>query len=61
MADAKEWRAKLEITDAHKLTDEERWAIMNWLHAQARNIGNDEYGRNLAPRYTARLLRPKKV
>ena len=61
MAADKEWRAKLEIADANKLTDEECWAVMNWLHAQARDIGNDEYGRNLAPHYTARLMRPKKV
>ena len=51
-----EWRCVLTIHRANELTDQQRYVIVNWLRAKINELGNDEFGRNLAPTYRARTL-----
>jgi hypothetical protein len=52
--DGVEWRAVLTIHRANELTDTQRYALVNWLRAKVNELGNDEFGRNLASTYRAR-------
>jgi len=49
-----EWRCVLTIHRANELSDQQRYALVNWLRAKTNELGNDEFGRNLASTYRAR-------
>lgn len=54
--DAVEWRCILTIHRANELTDTQRYALVNWLRAKVNELGNDAFGRNLAPTFRARTI-----
>jgi len=54
----KDFRAILTVYQANKLTAEDRYNLINWLHATANAFGHDDYDNDhVAPTFHARLMR----
>ena len=51
-----EWRAVITVNKANELSDSQRYSIVNWLRAKANELGNDDFGHNLAPTYRMRMI-----